>query len=378
MQLIFTALKFMKFDKPKSIGALFGVIISIFLIGQQTGIFIFLTNAMCYLVRVNDTYIWVTDNKTTNVNALAPIDVRLGYEMESLPHIEKAYELVIASGAARFSDGTSAGLSVVGSELPDFAGLPNDALIEGNLNDLIPEGALSVDFFDGKALGNPSKGDYFEINGKQVYIAAKTKGARGFGGGLFSFTTKERARFIGNVPVTKTSAFLIKVDQPQRMRSVVNSINATIPGVKAWMPKDFKNETILTVLKSSGIAFSFGTLIIFALISGFVIIGLTLYSAAIDRIKDYGTLKAIGATNRFIRRLILMQAIIYALIGFILGYALIEGFRNGIANAGTLFTFPPAAKVAFFIITALISISGTLFAIRRIAKLEPASVFRST
>ena len=75
MQLLFTALKFMKFDKPKSIGALFGVIISIFLIGQQTGIFTFLTNAMSYLVRVNDGYVWVTDNKTTNVNALAPIDV---------------------------------------------------------------------------------------------------------------------------------------------------------------------------------------------------------------------------------------------------------------------------------------------------------------
>jgi putative ABC transport system permease protein len=378
MQLIFTALKFMKFDKPKSIGALFGVIISIFLIGQQTGIFIFLTNAMCYLVRVNDTYVWVTDNKTTNVNALAPIDVRLGYEIESLPHVVKSHELVIASGAARFTDGTSAGLSVVGVETPDFAGLPAEAIVEGKIQDLVSDGALTVDFFDGKALGNPSKGDYFEINGKQVFIAAKTRGSRGFGGGLFSYTTAERARFLGKVPLTKASAFLITVDKPKNMSAVVAAINANIPGVKAWMPNAFKNETILTVLKSSGIAFSFGTLIIFALISGFVIIGLTLYSAAIDRIKDYGTLKAIGATNGFIRKLILMQAIIYALIGFVIGYALIEGFRNGIANAGTLFTFPFAAKVAFFVITALISISGTLFAIRRIAKLEPASVFRST
>ena len=114
MQLLRTALKFIKFDKPKSIGALFGVIISIFLVGQQTGIFTFLTNAMCYFVRVNDGYIWVTDNKTENVNALAPIDVRLGFEMESLPHIKKAHQFVIASGAARFPDGTAAGLSIVG------------------------------------------------------------------------------------------------------------------------------------------------------------------------------------------------------------------------------------------------------------------------
>jgi putative ABC transport system permease protein len=377
MQLFFTALKFMKFDKPKSVGALFGVIISIFLVGQQTGIFTFLTNAMCYYVRVNDGYVWVTDNKTENVNALAPIDVRLGFEIESLPYVEKAHQLVISNGAARFNDGTSAGLSVVGVELPEFNGIQEGILFDGTQGDLIPDGAVSVDFFDGKALGNPSKGNYFEINGKQVYIAALTKGARSFGGGLISYTTISRARFIGNVPLSKTSAFLVKVDKTKNMQKVVKYINANIPGVKAWMPTEFKNQTILTVLKSSGIAFSFGTLIIFALISGFIIIGLTLYSAAIDRIKDYGTLKAIGATNGYIRKLILMQAIIYSIIGFIIGYALIEGFRNGIANAGTLFTFSPMIKVGFFVITAVISISGTLFAIRRITKLEPASVFRT-
>ncbi|MFN5652426.1 MAG: ABC transporter permease, partial [Flavobacteriia bacterium] len=68
---------------------------------------------------------------------------------------------------------------------------------------------------------------------------------------------------------------------------------------------------------------------------------------------------------------------LYAIVGFLIGYALIEGFRNGIAHAGTLFTFSPAIKFGFFVITAVISISGTLFAIRRITKLEPASVFRN-
>jgi putative ABC transport system permease protein len=328
-------------------------------------------------VRVNDGYIWVTDNKTENVNALAPIDVRLGFEMESLPHIKKAHQFVIANGAARFPDGTAAGLSIVGVELPEFNGIQQDIFFDGKPQDLISDGALSVDFFDTKALGNPKKGDYFEVNNKQVRIAALTKGARSFGGGLISYTTIDRARFLGNVANSKTSAFLVEVDDTKNMQKVVRSINANIPGVKAWMPTEFKNQTILTVLKSSGIAFSFGTLIVFALISGFIIIGLTLYSAAIDRIKDYGTLKAIGATNGYIRKLILMQATLYAIVGFLIGYALIEGFRNGIANAGTLFTFSPAIKFGFFVITAVISISGTLFAIRRITKLEPASVFRN-
>ncbi len=377
MHLLFTALKFMRFDKPKSLGALFGVIISIFLVGQQTGIFTFLTNAMSYMVRTNNQYVWVTDNKTTNVNALTPIDVRLGNEIESMPGVKKAHPLIICAGAARFPNGTSAGMSVVGMNIPEFHGLNRDFLKEGNTADLIPTGAVSTDFFDNKALGEPKLGDYFEINGKQVYIAALTRGARAFGGGLFSYTTIERARYLGNVSKFKASAFLVEVADSKDMPTVVKYINANVPGVRAWMPDDFVSETILTVLRSSGIAISFGTLIVFAILSGFIIIGLTLYSAAIDRIKDYGTLKAIGATNWYIRKLILMQAIIYALIGFAIGYALIEGFRSGIANAGTLFEFSTLMKVGFFIITAVIAISGTLFAIKRITKLEPASVFRT-
>ena len=377
MQLLITALKFMKFDKPKSIGALFGVIISIFLVGQQTGIFTFLTNAMSYLVRVNNNYVWVTDNKTSNVNALASIDIRLGNEIESLPLVKKAHPLVIASGVARFPDGTTAGMSMVGMNLPNFAGIQKGLLKEGELTDLVADGAVSVDFFDRKALGNPKKGDYFEINGKQVYIAALTQGARGFGGGLYSYTTIERARFLGKISPNKASAFLVEAEDPAQMAEMVKYINANIPGVKAWMPDDFAKETIITVLKSSGIAISFGTLIVFAIISGFVIIGLTLYSAAIDRIKDYGTLKAIGATNWYIRKLILMQAFIYAIFGFLLGYTLIEGFRNGIAKAGTLFSFSPVTKFSFLLLTIVIAVSGTLFAIKRITKLEPASVFRT-
>ncbi|MGQ3014543.1 MAG: ABC transporter permease [Flavobacteriales bacterium] len=375
MQLVFTALKFMRFDKPKSIGALFGVVISIFLIGQQTGIFTFLTNAMSYLVRTNKQYVWVTDDKTTNANALSPIDMRIGYELESVPGVKKVYPLVLTSGAARFPNGTSSGLTIVGLSLPSFSGLNKDFLYEGSTADLVPEGAVTTDVFDAKALGDSRKGDYFEINGKQVYIAAQTRGARSFGG-VYSYTTIERARYLGNVSADKASAFLVEYEPGTDSTQLVQVINQHIPGVKAWLGADFAQSTVLTVLKSSGIAISFGTLIVFALISGFIIIGLTLYSATIDRIRDYGTLKAIGATNGYIRRLILMQALIYAILGFIIGYALIEGFRTGIAKAGTLFTFAPETRIAFFIITAAIALGGTLFAIRRIVKLEPASVFR--
>lgn len=372
--MIKTAYKFLVYDKAKSLGALFGVIISVFLVGQQTGIFLFLTGAMSALVSNQPNYIWVVDNKTTNVNQLGTIDTRVGSQLESIKGVKKAFPLVIAGGAARFPNGKSAGVQLIGSQSPAFVGGPYN-LYKGSANDLIKEGAIITDFFDRKTLGDADLGDYFEIAGRKSFIAAQTKGVRGFGA-VYAFTTLERARTLANIGNNKVSAYLVSVENGVDTNKIIKQINQHIFGVRAWKRDDFAKETILTVLKSSGIAISFGTLVVFALITGFVIIGLTLYSAAIDRIKDYGTLKAIGAKNSYIRKLILTQALIFAAIGFVVGYALIEAFRNGIANAGTIFHYTLPMQIGFFLITVFICVSGTLFAIRRIVKLEPAAIFR--
>jgi len=369
-----TAWLFIKFDKPKSIGALAGTIMSVFLIGQQCGIFIFLTNSMSSIVRNNPGYIWVTDNKTTNANALAQLDTRIGNELSSIDGVEKVYPLVMTAGAARFTNGTSAGLTLIGVQAPDFAGGPWNLYV-GKKEIMLEDNAIITDHFDRKALGGVELGEYFEINGHKVFNAGLTKGVRSFGG-VYTFMTIERARYLGNVPVNKTSAFLVKIKATEDEAQVIQNINNSIKGIRAWNGSDLAKATIFTVLKSSGIAVSFGTLILFALIVGFVIIGLTLYSSAIDRIKDYGTLKAIGADNSFIRNLIITQALIFGIAGFIIGTLLVEGFRAGLAKAGTLFDYPIWLRIIFFIITLLIALFGSSFAIRRINKLEPAQVFR--
>jgi putative ABC transport system permease protein len=368
------AYRFMIYDKPKTLGALLGVILSIFLIGQQTGIFIFLTNAMAALVDNTQTDLWVVDERTTNVSALGQIDTRIGREIESLPGVAKAHPLVIAGASCKFANGKNSGVQLIGAQPPLFRGGPW-RLAQGSTTDLLPEGAVCYDYFEHKNLGNSELGDYFEIGGKRVYLAAQTKGARGFGG-IYMFSTIDRVRYLSKYPANKVSAFLIDLQPGADPRQVRDAINRSFVGIRAWIPKDFSKATIITVLSSSGIAISVGTLVVFAIISGLVIIGLTLYSSAIDRLRDYGTMKAIGASNGYISRLIYTQAVIVAIIGFCFSMVLVEGFRNGIANAGTLFDYPAWLRLSFFLLTLLLSLGGAFFAVRRIVKVEPASVFR--
>lgn len=369
------ALQFIKYDKPKSIGVILGIVISVFLVGQQTGIFLFLTGAMSALVDNTETDLWVVDNQTRNANALGQIDVRNGYQIESVPGVVKAYPLVVAGGLARFQGGQSAPVQIVGVQPPGFKGGPW-RIQSGRLTDLLEEGAVSVEYFERENLNGARQGTQFEINGNRVYAAVETIGVRGFGA-TYIYTTISRARAITGMPGTMVSAFLVDVENGEDVHVVRDRINRFMFGVRAWTKDEFSNTTVSTILATSGIAFSIGTLIIFAAIAGMFIIGLTMYSAAVDRLRDYGTFKAIGANNSYIRNLILTQAMFFSVVGYGIAIVFIEGFRKGIANSGVLFTYGPAIKLAFFVITLLISLGGAVFAMRRIAKLEPASVFKS-
>ena len=172
------AFRFMNYDKPKSIGVILGIVISIFLVGQQTGIFLFLTGAMSSLVDNTPADIWVVDNRTTNVNALGEIDIRIIQQVESLPGVKKAYPLIITGGLAKFRAGKSAPVTLIGSQPPHFRSGPW-RISSGNYADLLTEGAISVDVFDQQNLNNAGLGSSFEINGKKIHVVMETKGARG-------------------------------------------------------------------------------------------------------------------------------------------------------------------------------------------------------
>ena len=188
-----TAIRFILYDKPKSLGVLAGIVISIFLVGQQIGIFIFLTDAMKSIVANNNRYIWIVDAKTDDANQLANLDMRIGRQAASIEGVERVFPVVITAGAAKFENGKTAGMTIVGSEAPGFVGGPWN-LSGARREDMLPEGAIITEFFDNKTFGDVQPGEYFELNGKKVYNAGFTRGVRGFGGAPYVFTTIERAR----------------------------------------------------------------------------------------------------------------------------------------------------------------------------------------
>ena len=377
--MIATAFKFIKFDKPKSVGIIVGIVISIFLIGQQMATLFFLTDLMGGLeIHSNseENDIWVIDELSRNVNALNKIDSRLTQEVRSIEGVDKSFPVLITQVPATFKDGKTASVLLVGSEAPTFIGGPRSTIVSGGtIQDLSGSGNISVEYFNVKVWNTDLKlNDQFEINKKKATIKVTTKFAQGYGGN-YVYTSLQNARFFSNIPSDKISVVVIRPKKGANVQKIIDTINGTFMGVAAWKAGDIRDITINEILVKTNTGTSFGSLVIFAIISGFFIIGLTMYSSVLDRIQDYGTLKAIGATNGYLSKLILMQAFLYGIAGFIIAYLLLILFKEGVQSSGMILKFDFIFTVSLLAVTLMMSIGGSLIAVFKIRKLEPASVF---
>ena len=373
------AFKFIKFDTAKSIGIIVGIVISIFLIGQQMGTLFFLTNLMGGLeIHSNseENDIWLIDELARNFNALNTIDSRLTQEVRSIEGVETSFPLLIVQSPATFKDGKTASMLLVGSEAPFFIGGPKPSIISGgNVSDLSIRSAISVEFFNVKTWRTTLKlNDQLEVNKKTATVKVTTKNAQGYGGN-FVYTSLQNARFFSNIPNDRITVVVVRPKKGEDVQKVIDRINSTFKGVIAWKSGAIRDITINDILVKTNTGTSFGSLVIFAIVSGFFIIGLTMYSSVLDRIQDYGTLKAIGATNSYLTKLILMQAFLYGIAGFAIAYLLLLLFKQGVKSSGLILHFDTVFTLALFAVTLMMSVGGSLIAVYKIRKLEPASVF---
>lgn len=373
------AWKFIKFDRAKSFGIITAIVISVFLIGQQLSLLFFLMGLMGNLVNnapIEKDEIWIIESQSKNVNSINMIDQRSVQEIASLPGISRTIPVILAPAQATFLDGKTAAITLVGTPAPEFLMGPIQSRIDsGSIKDLMQPYSVSAEYFNARSwetdlyLNKP-----IEINGKSAKVSVITKNAQAFGAS-FMYSNLENARFFGNFPTNKVSLIIGKLNAQGDKETVINMINNNFPNLRAWDANKLKSSTVKEILISSNMGMSFGTLVVFAMISGFFIIGLTLYSSALDRIKDYGTLKAIGAKNKFVNRLIIAQAFLYATIGYVLAMLLIYGFKFGVEKSGLNINVSLPFALFLLFVTMIISIGGSLFAVRKISKLEPASVF---
>ena len=121
-----------------------------------------------------------------------------------------------------------------------------------------------------------------------------------------------------------------------------------------------------------------GLMVAIAFVVGVLVVGLVIYTATIERRREYGALKAIGARNRTLYWVVTSQALIAAAAGAVAGVAL--GYAAGAVLMAVRPQFrvdiEPAAVGVVLVAGLVMAVVAALVPARAIARLEPAEVFR--
>lgn len=110
---------------------------------------------------------------------------------------------------------------------------------------------------------------------------------------------------------------------------------------------------------------------------GIAIVGLTMYTTTAERLRDFGVLKAIGASNTYMFRTVAIEAIVLCLAGYVLGFAATRAagpvVTRFVPDIGVAVTFFNAARA--FAAVMVMSLVGAIVPIARIVRVDPLVVF---
>ena len=99
-------------------------------------------------------------------------------------------------------------------------------------------------------------------------------------------------------------------------------------------------------------------------------------ASVMERSQEIGLLKAIGAKDRSITGVVMVEILITALVGFVVGYLMGFGFAQLIGHSvfGSAIEMNPRVIPIVAGLIALVTIAGSIPAIRQVLRLRPAEV----
>jgi putative ABC transport system permease protein len=112
---------------------------------------------------------------------------------------------------------------------------------------------------------------------------------------------------------------------------------------------------------------------------GAAVVGLTIYTATIERTREYGVMKAVGASAAFLYRIVLSQSAMLTAAGFVagLGAAIVVAWLAERAVPDFATDFQPADVLAVLTAAGLMALVASFVPVRRITGIDPAAVFRA-
>ena len=238
----------------------------------------------------------------------APISVKVGDVLRRVPHVTVAAPVIWAFSQKPLE-------IVYGIDLPTYDSLPpkfqylSGGPFEG------PNDVIVDDFFSG--MNHKKVGDTIEVLNHPFRISGIVPHGKG-GRKFLPLTTMQD--LVG--AEGRASVFYVKLDDPSNTEQVAKAIQ-DVPGMGNYAVRSMQEYlSMMTADNLPGFQVAIEIVIGIAVIVGFLVIFQAMYTAVMERTREIGILKSMGASKLYIVNVVLRETLLLAIVGIIVGIIL--------------------------------------------------------
>ena len=364
-------------DRIRFAVTLTGIVFALVLIIIQFGLFLGFTTTTSNNIDHSGADIWIVFHGVGYFDTGRMFSERKFYEVLSVPGVRQAEKYIQNFAYWKKPDGGVENVQVIGFHPGSGLGEPWN-VVEGSVLAVKLEDGVIVDELYKEKLGVSKIGDRVEIGDHRARVVGFTRGIRSFTTSPFVYTSFKNALNYTRPEAREDQLayILVTVAPGVRSREVLESLRARLTDVDIYTREEFSRRTRFYWMFTTGAGLAVLTAALMGLVVGVAVVAQTIYAATVDHIREYGTLKAMGATNGYLYRVLIEQAAWSAVLGYAFAMFAAHFIVQASEKGGALILLPPAMKIAMLVLAVFMCIAAALVSINKVTRIDPAMVFR--
>jgi putative ABC transport system permease protein len=361
-------------DRLRFTATVIGIVFSIVLVTVQTGLYLGFGRMVTMMIDHASADLWVVPRGTKCFEDPSLLDARGRYRALAIAGVAEAFPVVIGFADWRMPSGSSTPVFVIGTD-PRSGGLEPWNVVAGRIEALSRPQAVAVDKTYLDRLGIAGMDATAEIRQQKVRVEVLTNGIRSFTTTPFVFMDVDQARARTGISPSKATYFLVHLAPGSDREQVRAQLKAGIPDSEVLTPAEFsaRSRSFWLFGTGAGAALFAGALL--GVIVGTVIVAQTLYASTKEHLNEFATLRAIGSSRQYIYKVIVIQALLSAAIGFAIAALIGEAIVRLTADSALPIVITSGVMTGLFVLTIAMCVASAMAAIVQVTRIDPATAF---
>ena len=371
-------------DRRRLLRALAGIAFAVLLMMVELGFRTAFIGSMLLPIQQLDGDLMLVSSAKYEFGRRTPFLRRLFYEARSVPGIASVRPLYLERRTAVWKNPQTHelfGIQVIAfnPEEPVFL-LPE---VTDNLEALRQPDTVMVDRRARSSLGQASAGMQTELSRHRVKVIGTFRlGPSFFSDGTAIMSDRNFFKLFGvqspnSTELPDVEIGVIKVSPGQRTLDVQHALRAALPGSVMILTKAElidREARFHMQVSPVGPIFNVGTLVGFAV--GILICYQILFSELSDQLSQYATLKAMGYYNTFVVKVVLQQAVFYAVLAYIVAWTACYLIFRVVGEIALIpLHMSVGLTVTSLVLALIMCVGAALIAVRRAIATDPAELF---